>query len=67
MTLSNEDIFYIRGVHKIIMDYKEDMDIILKKIEKKRQERIEQRNWIASIKHINRMNKARRHIHCYEY
>ena len=59
MTLSNEDIFYIPGVHEIIMDYKKDIDVVLKKIERKRRERLADINWLASMKHIRRMAKSR--------
>ena len=59
MTLSNEDIFYIPGVHEIIMSYKEDMDVILKRIEIRRKQRLEHINWKASVKHIRRMAKSR--------
>ena len=62
MTLSNEDIFYIPGVYEIIMEYKQDMDIVLKHLEKVRRHRVRCRNWIASNKHSRRMAKAQKRI-----
>ena len=59
MTLSNEDIFYIPGVHEIIINYKKDMDVVLNYLKQKKKERLESRNWIASMKHINRLSKSR--------
>jgi len=62
MTLSNEDIFYIPGVHEIIMNYKKDMDVVLKHLEKVRKHRIKYRNWIATNKHAYRMAKANKRM-----
>ena len=59
MTLSNKDIFYIKGVHEIIIDYKNQMDVLLKEVARKEQLRLEERNWIASVKHIRRLRKSR--------
>jgi len=59
MTLSNEDIFYIKGVHEIIMDYKKEMDIVLKEIRRMEKLRLEELNWTASMKHIRRLHKSR--------
>lgn len=54
----SKDIFYIKDINQIIMEYKKDLDIILIKIkikEKKRiKERIEKRQKKAFIKHIIR-------------
>lgn len=62
MTLSNEDIFYIPGVHEIIIGYKNNMDIVLKHMEKVRKHRIKYRNWVASNKHSRRMARAQKRI-----
>ncbi len=57
--LSNEDIFHIPGVYEIIMNYKKDIDVVLKYLKQKRRKRVEMRNCIASINHINRLSNKR--------
>ena len=47
--LSNEDIFYIDGIHEIIMNYKRDMDEVIRK-------RVARRQYNSLMKHIQRMN-----------
>lgn len=50
--LSNEDIFYIKGIHEIIMSYKKDMDRVIRK-------RVTMRQHNSSMKHIYRIYGAR--------
>ena len=46
--LSNEDIFYIPGVHEIIIGYKKDIDRVIRK-------RIAKRRHNSLLKHDKRM------------
>ncbi len=60
ITLTNEDIFYIPGVHEIIIDYKKDMDAVLKYLKQKQKKRVEMRNHRASINHVRRLLNQRK-------
>ena len=46
--LSSEDIFFIPGVHEIIMGYKYDMDKVIRK-------RVAKRQHNSLMKHVQRM------------
>ena len=46
--LSNEDIFYIKGVHEIIISYKRDLDEVIRK-------KVTRRRHKSLLKHVDRM------------
>ena len=52
--LSSKDIFYIKGVHEIIIDYKEEMERLTR-------QRVANRQNESLTNHINRMRSIRNH------
>ena len=59
--LSNEDIFYIPGVHEIIIGYKEDMDAIIRKRVAKRRHKSLMKHVHRMKNHYNKINNQRNH------